>query len=169
MRIKVAICCCVAFLGFAIIPLCGADTNWGPASGGFQAAIDMQNDPDAGIVLNVVLRNAGAETRHLQLSIFSSGPAYDIETIAIRGHDKVPVFDTRALSEPPNNSFPEYEDLRLVSGATYAFKFRLNSMIGVVNRKDVPLDSLLKQGYSLRASLQIHGTIVVTSDLAPMR
>lgn len=150
--------------GLAVIPRCGADINWGSVTGGFQAGIDMQRDPEAGMVLNVMLRNAGAEARELRFSVLSFGPTYNIEITAVRENDTVPVFDVRALSEAPA-SIPEFRDLRLASGATFAFQFPLISMIGVVNHKEIPLDNLLKQSYSLRASLKIDDTAVLTPAL----
>ena len=59
--------------------------------------------------------------------------------------------------------------LRLEPGSVHVFAFPMQRLICVVDRRDVPLETLLKQGYSVRASIEVSGTKLVTPNLAPSK
>ena len=54
--------------------------------------------------------------------------------------------------------------IRLEPGAAHVFTFPLEQLICVVHRQDVPLEKLLRRGYSIRASFEIEGLKLTTPD-----
>jgi hypothetical protein len=92
---------------------------------------------------------------------------YNMEIMAVRDREagEQLVFDINALKPLPG--FEEAKKLRLEPGHTHVFTFPLEQLICVIDRRDVPLVTLLKQGYSVCASFEVSGIKLVTPNLAP--
>ena len=75
------------------------------------------------------------------------------------------VFDLNALNAHPTGLMLS-TSVRLEPGRIQAFTFPLNQLICVVNGHDVPLHTLLKQGYTVRASFEVRGTRVASPDFS---
>lgn len=134
--------------------LLAENVRWGTAADGWRLGIGTSRD-----AVVVVLRNAGSERRDLTLGY--PGPAgrfYDVRFTALAPDGaEMPVFDIRALKAPITGYRPALEKTPLPPGADTEMVFPLSQLIGVVNRRDVPLRTLLEQGYSVRAYIEAHG------------
>jgi len=81
--------------------------------------------------------------------------------------DEYVAFDLNAL-KMEGTPFPLSKSVILEPGATYVFAYPARQLICVVDRKDTPLEDLLKQGYSVRASFETVVIQVQTPELAPI-
>jgi len=130
--------------------------------------IGVRGSTESASTSRVSLRNAGSETRKISVGVDgSAGPIYNVKITAVRDHPPAEqfVFDIDALKMPPS-SLPALKDVRLEPGAVYVFTYPLKQLICVVDRRDTPLEDLLKQGYSLRASFKVYNFELLTPDLA---
>lgn len=146
------------------------EPKWGRAQERLQLGIDWHaGSTESESALQVSLRNTGAEPRAISVGIEGSeGPIYDVQITTVR--DQPPgeylVFDVNALKAQPS-SLPSMKQVRLGPGATYVFRYPLKQLICVVNRRDTPLEDLLKQGYSVRASFKVSNLELRTPDFRP--
>jgi hypothetical protein len=112
----------------------------------------------------------GAEARQLAVGVDgSAGPAYDVNLFARSPQGKeLVVFDTNAL-QVPGEGLILPNTVLLQPGAATSFAFPLKHLMCVVNRKDVPLEALLNQGYTVRASFEQIGFTIETPQFSPPR
>ncbi len=143
---------------FAIPPAISVAADpalWGSSAHGFRIGIayDSSSSEPA---LRVILENTGPTERDVSIgAVAESGPLYNVEfTATSPGGKEYPVFDTQALAAPPS-SLPRFIVAHIDPGKSYEFVSILQKLLCVQNRQDVPLDTLLKRGYSVRASFVV--------------
>jgi hypothetical protein len=125
-----------------------------------QLGIELRSQPEP--ALHILLTNAGQEHRDLQAGVEGSeGLIYSFVIVARDPHGReFPVFDRNALrtvSQPPDAIL-----LHLSPGEVRDFIYPLSQLLGVVNGQEVPMATLLKRGYTMRASFQSGGTTIVS-------
>ncbi len=144
---------------------------WGRAQNDLQLGIEWGPESNqSGLVLHILLKNVGADKREIPIGMDgSAGPVYDVKIVAVRSQEthEYEVFDLNAL-KAQMTSFQRWKSVILESGATYIFVYPVKQLICVVDRKDTPLEDLLKQGYSVRASFETPPVKVQTPELAPV-
>lgn len=141
-------------LSMVTATLLAENVRWGTAEAGWRLGVGKSGD-----AIVIVLRNTGSERRDLTLSYPGpAGPFYNVRFTALTPDGaEVPVFDVRALKAPITGYRPALEKTALPPGADTEMVFPLSQLIGVVNRRDVPLRALLGEGYAVRADFQAHG------------
>jgi len=145
--------------------------SWGRAQNDMQLGIEWGSESNqSGSVVRISMKNVGSHKREITIGIDgSAGPVYDVKIVAVGSHemDEYVAFDLNAL-KMEGTPFPLSKSVILEPGATYVFAYPVRQLICVVDRKDTPLEDLLKQGYSVRASFE---TVVIqdqTPELAPI-
>ncbi len=149
--------------------LTGSTVKWGRVQANLQLGIERPQSPESGGEIHILLRNVGAEAREITAGFEGSvGPMYNVNLSAVSGAQprrEQTIFDVNALkAQPSSRSAPI--TARIEPAAVYVFEFPLNRLICVVDRKDVPVEDLLRRGYSIRASLAVSGMELRTPNLA---
>jgi hypothetical protein len=150
----------------AAASLLGADEiRWGEAERGLQVGIVTHSTPQ--LEVHVLVKNVGPSARTIAIGYESpGGPIYDVSfTLEIPGGPARHVFDSDALKNLPPG-LPMSRVVRLEPGAIYDLSFPLQRLICVLNGQDVELSTLSKRGYSVRASLDLEGATLSSSDLS---
>jgi hypothetical protein len=150
----------------AAASLLGADEiRWGEAERGLQVGIVTRSTPQ--LEVHVLVKNVGPEERTVAIGYESpGGPIYDVNfTLEIPEGPERHVFDSDALKNLPTG-LPMSRVVRLEPGAIHDLSFPLQRLICVIDGQDVGLSTLLQRGYSVRASLDLEGATVRSSDLS---
>jgi hypothetical protein len=161
MKYRKLPCAAVLVFSASITGFSADPIYWGGSQRGLQLGIGASTASERG--LQVSLKNTGAEARQLAVGVDgSAGPAYDVNLFARSPQGKeLVVFDTNALQVPAEGLILPNTVL-LQPGAATSFAFPLKHLMCVVNRKDVPLEALLNQGYTVRASFEQIGFTIET-------
>jgi hypothetical protein len=128
---------------------------WGPITDRSQLGIAWDRSSSKP-ELGVLVRNASAIEQELQIGDKGLGvPIYDVELTSTAPDGKqYQVFDIRALKAGhPGFIQPQPIVVRLAPGATHELRFPLHELLCVVERRDTRFETLLRQGYSVRARL----------------
>jgi hypothetical protein len=144
---------------------------WGRVQDDLQLGIEWGQEPTrTESVLRISMKNVGAQSREISIGTDgSAGPVYDVKLVAVRSREpgELLVFDLNAL-KMQSTSIPVLKSVHLEPETTYVFEYPIKQLICIVDRKDTPLESLLRQGYSVRASFIQSAIQVQTPELAPM-
>ena len=165
---KRALCCwtlLITMVGLAF----GEDTvKWGRITDNLQLGIGATAE-SSGSALRISLKNIDSEVRELPIGYTgSAGPVYNVKIAAVRDQQtrEQLVFDLNALRANPDGLVIS-NNLRLEAGVTQVFTFPIKQLICVLEEHDVPLENLVKRGYSIFASLDVSGVKLVTPSLTP--
>jgi hypothetical protein len=169
---KRAQCCSWTLLITAVGLSIGQDpVKWGPITENLQLGIGATAESSAsGQALRVSLKNLSSGVRELPMGYTgTAGPVYNVKIAAVRDQQTPEqlVFDLNALQAHPTGLVVP-KILRLEPGKTEVLTFPVKQLICVLNGRDVPLDNLLKQGYSIFASIEISGVELLTPRLTPI-
>ena len=168
--IWVCLSVCVLLTALATWVFGQSHVKWGRAQNNLQLGIGLRaRSSESAPALRVSLKNVGSEIRELSIGFEgSAGPVYNVKITAMS--DQQPgeqlVYDLNALKAHPTTGFVVAKTVSLEPGAAYVFTFPTKQLICIVDREDVPLEDLLKRGYSVRASFEIAGLELVTPELA---
>jgi hypothetical protein len=146
--------------------LCADVTLWGPVEGDLQLGIGIASTAEPG--LHILLKNVGSEPRDVLIGYSAPVDLYNIKitTVGPSGREQ-PVLDRNALQAPPPSVLlPTIAHLQ--PREVREFLYPLRQLICVVNRSDVMLGTLLRQGYSVRATFESRGVTLATPDLIYM-
>ncbi len=137
------------------ISLAADPVLWGSAAHGFRLGI-AYDDSSPAPQFRIVLENISSRERDVSIGAVSeSGPVYNVEFTATSPEGKrFQVLDENALAAPPS-SLPRFIVTHIDPGKSYEFVSILQKLLCIQNRQDVPLDTLLQRGYSLRASFVV--------------
>ena len=164
--IMIAMRPCALLLAMASGLFCADIIRWGTVKNDLQLGIAATATSE--LALRISLKNAGAEGRRITIGFEgSAGPLYNVEITANspREREQFEVFDLHALREHPT-SLPFSISVTLEPGGVQEFRFPLDRLICVVDRRDVPLQTLLRQGYTVRASFEVYGTKVTSPEFS---
>lgn len=132
----------------------GESISWGPPVNGLRLGVAIRAASGAGS-LRLGFQNAGAK----QMDVLwggktGTGPMYAMKFAVTdpRGNERQVFYFGGANSV---GGYIEPLLVRLLPGETYDLFLPLNKFVCVVNRKDIMLDVLLKNGYPVRASLEV--------------
>jgi hypothetical protein len=146
--------------------LCADVTLWGPVEGDLQLGIGVASTAEPG--LHILLKNVGSEPRDVLIGYSAPVDLYNVKitTVGPSGREQ-PVLDRNALQAPPPSVLlPTIAHLQ--PREVREFLYPLRQLICVVNRSDVMLGTLLRQGYSVRATFESRGVTLATPDLIYM-
>lgn len=149
-------------------PLAASNVKWGSPQDDLQLGVAWSRSPNSAAAVRVFLKNTGLEQREINVGYEGSeGPLYNVEIIALsrtQPTGQVSVLDINAL-KARTQSVPLPIDVIFEPGGVYVFTFPFSRLISVINRKDVPLQDLLEQGYSIKASFKIPGLSLLSPVL----
>ena len=158
------------FLCVSAASALGAPT-WGRVQNDMQLGIEWGPESNQSrSVLRISMKNVGSHKREVLIGIDgSAGPVYDVKIVAVRSQepDEYVAFDLNAL-KMEGTPFPTSKSVIIEPGATYVFVYPVKQLICVVDRKDTPLENLVEQGYSVRASFETSAVQVQTPELTPI-
>ncbi|MGH9666235.1 MAG: hypothetical protein ACRD9L_17550 [Bryobacteraceae bacterium] len=141
---------------------------WGPAVGGMRLGIDFAPASTSGPVVRVSLQNAGPAAQDLILGYgVGKATAYNLTFLAAAPDGKLHKgFDAAAFIPVAGLVLPVL--VHLESGATREFPFPLHNIICIEKPGDIRMDTLVKQGNSLRAVFEgSRGMSLSTQPAAP--
>jgi hypothetical protein len=147
----------------------GDAIHWGPASEGLQLGIAVARKPEP--ALHIVLKNIGKTAQELPFGFEGdpeNPPNMIISTRGLR-QSEVRVFDTIWAKYQPNPVRGPARTLNLPPGGTHEFTYLLSQLVCVINKTDISLADLMKQGYSVRAAFGFRETSVVSGDVSIAR
>jgi hypothetical protein len=136
---------------------CADTVAWGPVVNGMRLGIGL-GTASSETRLRVLFQNVGATEQDL---VISEDFDYLSFTVTAPEGKEYQVFDTRLLAAPPGPGLviPVRRVVtHLNSGAMHEFRFSLRKLICVVDRRDVTLETLLQQRYSVRAHFEVDTT-----------
>ncbi len=136
-----------------MFPIClllspaAAGVKWGPVQDNLQLGIES-----TGPAIRLLLKNLGPQARDIDIGAAgSSGPLYNVHLAAVSAATEHRVFDVNTLRARPSSLYAP-QTAHIQPGGAYVFTIPLDRLICIVDRKEIPLERLLRRGYSIRAS-----------------
>ncbi|MGO4881181.1 MAG: hypothetical protein ACLP59_10205 [Bryobacteraceae bacterium] len=145
---------------------CADAIHWGPPVEGLQLGVAIGSKPEP--TLRVMLKNIGRTPQELPFGFEDdpeNPPNLIITTRGLR-RSEVRVFDTIGAKYEPGPDRGPARTLKLPPGGTHEFTYLLSQLVCLINRTDISLTDLLKQGYSVRVSFGFRQTAVVSADVS---
>jgi len=136
---------------------CADTVAWGPVENGMRLGIGL-GPASSETRLRVLFQNVGAAKQDLAIS---EDCDYLSFTVTAPEGKEYQVFDTRLLAAPPGPGLviPVRRVVtHLNPGAMRECRFSLKKLICVVDRRDMTLETLLQQRYSVRAHFEVDTT-----------
>ena len=130
--------------------------TWGRADAGLRLGVSTELDAPNGN-LRVALDNVGSSDLSVLVAMRSgNGICYLFQFSAVAADGtRCPLWDFGPDSCPPSAGLLLPEIIRLAPGATREFAFVRRHLVCVDRGAETTLDSLLRQGYTLSASLVV--------------
>lgn len=144
--------------------LCADTVAWGPVVNGMRLGIGF-GKASSETRLRVLCQNVGAVEQDI---VVVEDFDYLSFTLTAPEGKEYQVFDTRLLAAPPGPGLviPVRRVVtHLNSGAMHEFRFSLKKLICVVERRDVTLETLLRQRYSVSAHFEVDTTAASAAPL----
>ena len=154
--LRIALTLAVMLTG-APATFCADTVAWGSVVNGMRLGIGL-GTASSETRLRVLCQNVGAVEQDVVISEEFDNLSF---TVTAPNGRKYQVFDVRLLGAPPGpgvviTARPVVAPLN--SRAIREFRFSLRKLICVVDRRDITLETLLQQRYSVRAHFEIDTT-----------
>jgi hypothetical protein len=144
-------------LGFDSSSFCAADISWGPTVAGLRLGVSLTQGAEP--ELHIVYANLSAAEQTLLVAEAASITAYEFEIWAQMGPGKE---EHRVFSWGPNGlgrvvpiSLRSPQIDTVPPGRTYEIRIPLKQLFEIHRGGDVPLETLLRQGYRVRVLYRI--------------
>jgi len=140
--------------------------HWGSASEGLELGIAVAAKPEP--TLRIVLKNAGKTAQELPFGFEGDpeNPPNMIITALGPRQSRVRVFDTIWAKYQPDADRGPARTLKLPPGGAHEFTYLLSQLESFINKEDVSLANLMKQGYAVRAAFGFRQTSVVSGEVS---
>jgi hypothetical protein len=154
---------CAIILALWIIPItfrsncfAAAPITWSPADAGLRLGLKTEQSR-INANLRVVLNNVGPSNLSVFVAMKSgNGACYLFQFTAIAADGRrLSISNLSPESCQPSAGLVLPEVISLAPGATREFAFLLKHLVYMTKGRDITLDSLLRQGYAISASLKI--------------
>ncbi len=165
MRRHAPLRCGALTIAAVVSVLCADTAQWGAVHDDLRLGIGVATAPEPS--LGVLLKNMRAEERALHIGIDGPvGPAYNVTITARAPHGKPEeVFDSNVLRLPPEGlMLPKIAHID--PGRVQEFLFPMRHLFCIINKQNIPLQTLLAEGYTVQATFDDFGAHVTSPEFS---